>query len=220
MKITPFGVAVIDGDSHLSRWIEENGKLDVDGTAHELAARFIKPGDVVVDAGACLGDHTIVYLNAVGPAGQVHAFEPNPPAFECLSRNCPKAVLHNLGLGRCESTGTMDMQDHHNVGAAILRNWPGEIRVTALDSFQLMRLNFLKLDVEGMEFEALCGAIETLARCRPVIMSEVNRPLLAQFGCSAEKLFDFMDRLRYRVEPRDPNYGLNDSHTEVLFIPK
>ena len=208
---------MIEGDTHLSKWIEEQGKLDVDGSAHAVAKRFIKTGDVVVDGGACLGDHTKVYLDAVGPTGIVHAFEPNPAAFECLQLNCPKAVLHQEALG--SASGWRGILLDPNVGATSLTKGYGNVKVALLDDYKLPRLNFFKLDVEGMEFEALCGSWVTLVRCQPVVMVEFNRPLLEKFGSSPEEISDFMFGLDYRMELLDPNYGLDIPHTDVLFLP-
>jgi len=227
VKITPFGVAVVNGDSHLSRWIEAQCKLDVDGSAHEVAAAFIKPGDVVIDAGACLGDHTVVYLNSVGPTGTVHAFEPNPIAFECLAHNCPTAVLHKEALGEKPWRGDISMGQteedppHENLGAACVVPVPGGIiRVVPLDSFELPRVNFMKLDVEGMEFEALKGAINTIFRCRPIIMAEFNFPMLKQRRIAPDDIIGFMSNLGYNWRLRDANNGFDKIHTDILFLPK
>ena len=58
---TKEGIHVLKNDSHLSRWIEEHGRLDI--AAHEISffAKYIPQGGVMVDAGACLGDHTETY---------------------------------------------------------------------------------------------------------------------------------------------------------------
>lgn len=226
MKITPFGVAVVNGDSHLSTWVEAHGRLDVDGSAHEVA-EFIKEGDVVIDAGACLGDHTIVYLGKVGKTGTVHAFEPNPVAFECLAYNCPTAVLHKEALGEKFWRGdismgqTEDAPAHDNLGAACVVQVPGGIvRVIPLDSLKFPRVNFIKLDIEGMEFDALKGARDTILRCKPVIMAEFNIAMMKQRGATPMDICDFMRDLGYNWKFRDPKRGFDEIHTDVLFIPK
>lgn len=216
MKLTSNGIAIIEGDSHLSKWILEQGRLDVDGSARELSQRFIRPGDSVVDGGACLGDHTCVYLESVGDTGKVIAFEPNPVAFECLVHNCPKADHRNVALGRMKGTGNMAMvEDNH--GAAQVSVSDGPVTIVPLDSFYIPKLTFIKLDIEGMELEALNGAVNTLRIMKPVVVAELNPPLLIKNGATAEDVILFMKSLGYRWEFRDKNYGFDQVHTDVIF---
>lgn len=230
MTITDFGVAIVNGDSHLSKWVLEKRRLDVDGSAYELADRYIKEGDVVVDGGACIGDHTTVYLDKVGYKGTVHAFEPNPAAFECLTHNCPYASLYNMALGREGSRGKIhmgsngDAPDHSNIGAAQVRfEDRGQVQIFPLDQMHLWepsnKVSFIKLDIEGMELDALLGARKTLEVCRPVVMVEINPRLIRERGADPDGVFRFMKYMDYRFELRDPRYGLNEEHTDVVFLP-
>lgn len=220
MIITDFGIAIVDGDSHLSKWILEQRKLDVDGSAHEMARRFIKDGDVALDGGALLGDHTIVYLKAVGDSGTVLAFEPNPIALECLKYNCPEAVIYPFALGEREESGNISMGSMENKNLGSAQVYPvGPVRVMTLDGFNFQRLNFMKLDIEGMELAALRGGEETLRRCRPVVMAEINHGVLAKRGINPDEIFQFMKSLGYSWELRDSRYGLDQPQTDVLFIP-
>jgi len=88
---TPEGWWVMKHDTHFSRWVEQARRLDHDQPVLQKLAPYIKPGSTVYDLGAALGDHTIFYLNLVGPQGIVVAIEPHPVQFECLKRNCPRA---------------------------------------------------------------------------------------------------------------------------------
>jgi len=49
--------------------------------------KAVRPGDVVIDAGANIGYYTVLASKLVGPTGRVYAFEPDPTAFEILQRN-------------------------------------------------------------------------------------------------------------------------------------
>jgi predicted methyltransferase len=49
--------------------------------------RYLRPGDVVIDAGANIGTYTLLAATCVGPTGQVIAFEPAPVAFARLREN-------------------------------------------------------------------------------------------------------------------------------------
>jgi tRNA G37 N-methylase Trm5 len=78
---------VIASDTHIGRWIEETGRLDHDQYLLPKIVPLIPEGGTVVDAGALYGDHTLAYAKAVGPYGEVFAFEPNPQSYTCLKKN-------------------------------------------------------------------------------------------------------------------------------------
>lgn len=222
MKILPTGIAVIEGDTHLSAWVEQTGRLDHDQSTLPVILPLIKPGDVVVDAGANIGSHTIAYINAVGDKGIVLAFEPNPPAFECLMHNCPQANNYRLGLS--DSLGFFDVVPNVNAGATHLgqASIDGNAAQTIrLDSFELPRLNFFKLDIEGFELLALRGARETIQRCRPIIMCELNVGALARQGHDKTGIMTFLlGEMGYiMVKPVFPNESMDAEQIDVLFFP-
>ena len=202
MKITSKGIAVLEHnkDMLLSRWVEDQGRLCVEQSVFEHYLPLIKEGDVVVDGGAALGDHTCAYLQKVGTTGTVHAFEPNPDMFECLQYNCPTALLHNCGLSDRLSEMYLDA-NALNAGASFLKNVQGKnervVTTIALDSLVLPRLDFLKMDIEGMELFALRGAQETILRCKPIIVMEINEPCLSRYNVTSNDIKLFLNKLCY-----------------------
>lgn len=80
-------IAVIEGDTHIARWIEEGQRIDHDPMVDGAICPLIPIGGTVIDGGANIGTHTVPYAARVGLMGFVHAFEPNPAAFECLRHN-------------------------------------------------------------------------------------------------------------------------------------
>jgi FkbM family methyltransferase len=197
MIITSEGFAVLDDDSHISRWVEMEKRLDHDQNTLPTLLTLIHPGDTVVDVGAFIGDHTIAYLKAVGPDGHVYAFEPNPKAFECLEKNCPGALRHNIALGDRERK--VEMAKDHNAGAAFTMPAGGEEwqACVTLDSYDLLRLNFLKVDVEGDECKVLLGGWSTIMRCRPIIFIEVADGHLRRQGFSRDWILGMLQGLGY-----------------------
>lgn len=225
MIVTDFGVAVVEGDSHLSKWIIEQSRLDVQDLYCRLFQKYIPEGGVVVDAGACLGDHTLSYSRMVGANGTVHAFEPNPVAFECLRfnfRNSHNVRLYNAGLGRTFSMMSMEPSETQsdNLGACRMVSHPGLIPVRPLDRLNLMGLNFMKIDVEGMELDVLIGAERTIRKFRPVMLIEVNRPVLDLRQISTWQIFHFLEDLDYNVMPSESHLSLELDNVDVLAIPK
>lgn len=229
MKITFFGVAVVEGDTHLSKWVEELRTLEVAEGFCRKFAKYIPDGGVVIDVGACLGDHTATYARMVGEKGRVWAFEPNRIAFECLEYNMMRFKnVHTMqwALGD-RSFGGFTIQDT-NLGAsqvAYSTTTGGDgTRVEELDHFddvmELTRLDFIKIDAEGWEPRILRGAEQTLRRFRPVVLCEINRPILEKNGSSAEEIFAFMAGLGYTVQAAEPENPITLPQVDVLFLPK
>ena len=208
---TKEGVWVLKEDSHLSRWIEEHGRLDIaDGEIAQFA-KYIPKGGVVIDAGASLGDHTATYAKLVGPSGKVFAFEPNPGLFACLWRNMEEfrwVTPLNYALGSLNTK--VDFHREHNAGASYVSPGSGidpdiMVDVTTLDSLDLpiSRCDFIHLDAEGYEPFILDGAREFLRKFTPVMLIEVCHSHLQRQAMNESSLMLLLDSLHYRVEEID-----------------
>jgi FkbM family methyltransferase len=160
----------------------------------QFVRRFLKLSHVVVDAGANLGTFTVPFAKAVGPYGKVISFEPQPVIFDCLQNTVALNKLENVQLHRAclgNAPGNVEIfepdysQPANFSGVSFADEGPGDVQysqkkisapVLTLDSvLQNQRLDFLKIDVEGMELEVLQGAQEALKKHQPVIYLENNR---------------------------------------------
>jgi FkbM family methyltransferase len=126
----------------------------------------VEAGDIVVDCGAFIGGFS---LSASRIAGQVHAFEPESKNFKCLQRNF--AGVHNVILneaGLYTHTGFMSLNiSESGVEHSLLTPDDGvavsveEIQVIALRDYvhakKLPRLDFVKIEAEGVELEVFDG---------------------------------------------------------------
>lgn len=216
MKLSSAGFAILEHDTHISRWVEESGRLDHDRYALPIILEHISPGDVVVDAGAFIGDHTFAYCDAVGEFGTVHAFEPNPEAYECLTYNCPSARTYNVGLSN-KKTKVNYAKDPNAGASRIVADSEDTLAVSTitLDSLKLPRLDFFKLDIEGYELYALKGALHTLRRTRPKLWIEINCGALAQNSCTPSDVTDLLESLGYSCTPY-PEVG---EQYDILCVP-
>lgn len=175
---------IIDGDLVVSEAIRRYGEWA--GLEIELISRLVTDGDVVADVGAFIGTHARAFSNFVGAAGLVYAFEPRREVFEILLENCQRASYQNIapinrGLGSRRVTfvrgddvpltnaGAFSLYQHPSAGGAV-----GEIKLTSLDDMGFTRLDFIKIDVEGMEREVLDGGVRTMRQLRPIVHAEVN----------------------------------------------
>jgi FkbM family methyltransferase len=219
LKIVQNDIAVIDGDTHLSKWIVEQGKLDIDGEVNRICDEFVRDGDICIDAGASLGDTTKAFLKRVGLSGMVYAFEPNPETFQCLAYNCPEAVCRCMALGK-ESAKRMIYPALENIGATwVSPQQPGNTTVVSLDDFRIPRLKVLKMDVEGMEPEIIAGARLTIMRCRPVIVAELNRGCLQRIGWTQQMLVDQIVAFGYEIHFFEPSHAIGQDQIDVYFTP-
>ena len=174
---------------HTDHWVGRS--LDLYGEWSEgeveLFRKVVKPGDVVIEAGANVGALTIPLAKIVGDAGQVHAFEPQQDNFDCLTRNT--SLLRNVTLWPRAlasrqyriSYAAVDLDKVCNLGSTELSTHRGTVpanshlTATIDELFPCTSVAFIKADVEGMELEILRGAEATIARCRPILYVEDDR---------------------------------------------
>ncbi len=225
MKITKDGIAVIENDTHISRWIEESGRLDHDQNVLPIILPYIPEGGIVVDAGSYLGDHTIAYLNKVGLKGIVLSFEPFQEAMECQIYNlkdysnivfCSMALGSKAGFVKTSCT-------NNNFGMTTVEESEEGIEVMRLDDcvlFQELKLDFLKIDCEGMEIDVLQGAKETIEKFKPVMFIEVNEHTLKAKGYTKNDLLQTIHDLGYTYRNVYEEQGLDDEQFDVLCFPK
>ena len=130
---------------------------EVDLLAHLLRLRRKHYGDGVyaVDCGANIGTVTVSLATECYGWGQVLAFEAQERIFYALAGN--------LALNNCLNARAMFAA----VGAT-----DGTLEVPRIDSLGLPRLDLLKVDVEGMEFDVLAGADATIRELHPVMLIE------------------------------------------------
>jgi len=200
MKIVHGNIAVIGGDTHISKWVEETGRLDHDQYALPIILEHIKSGDTVIDVGAFIGDHTIAYINKVGKDGHVYAFEPNKIAFDCLKHNCPSAAAFNVGLSDKEEFLSYELAPNAGAGR-IKESGQVKIQTMCLDSLAIKDVSFIKIDVEGFEMNVLKGAQETISKFKPSMWIEINETALAANNCSAEEIENYLSGIGYKTEP-------------------
>jgi FkbM family methyltransferase len=154
---------------------------------HELETwlPYLPKGGVIVDAGANIGAHTMPFAFVVGREGTVIAMEPQRMLHHMI---CGSLALNglrqvhaqNCALGFNERSVLVPSVDYgapgNFGGIALMDRTEGEVVLCrTLDSFELPRLDFLKIDVEGAELSVLQGGAQTIARCRPVMSVEADR---------------------------------------------
>lgn len=158
-------------------WIRQeiHQPSDINPHAYEHGSVLIRPGDVVVDAGACAGFFTWQALKK--GAGKVYAFEPHPALVDALqdtfSQECASGsvVVEPLALTNYSGTAGFNDGDQHVCEARIAPEGHHTVMTATLDDYvrtrQTERIDFIKMDIEGEEMNAVSGALETINRFKP-----------------------------------------------------
>jgi FkbM family methyltransferase len=162
----------------------------------ELRRRYFGDGVVAIDCGANIGVHTIEWARAMSGWGEVVAIEAQERVFYALAgnvalNNCfnARAILAAvsdkvgsmkvpvLDHTRPASFGSVELAQKGTtefVGQAVdySEQATKELPCLTLDSLALERVDLIKIDIEGMEREALAGGADILRRCKPIIITE------------------------------------------------
>lgn len=157
----------------------------------------IKKDWVCLDAGANIGYHSIL-MARLAAEGTVHSFEPTK-TFSMLENNVKHSRLDNLVLNRAA------LGSSGQGGGKIYRIWGARPesysgKWTTVDEYlksqATKRLDFLKVDVDGFDFEVLQGAKESISTFRPIVLVEINHALATR-NKTASDIFAFMLRQKY-----------------------
>ncbi|MCP9469256.1 MAG: FkbM family methyltransferase [Nitrospira sp.] len=185
---------------------------------HTEIIERLPPGGVLIDVGANVGYFSIVGAKAVGPGGKVYAFEPVDVIHSILCTNIALNGLSNVEayhLACFSSSGSMAIEQDWDSGKShlCLENATDSkvVSVTTVDAFvdqkKLARVDFIKIDAEGSDFEVLKGSRFTIEKFRPKIFIEVNH--LSRFGGSISDVRRFFEDCRYEVTDVKGNYSLD-----------
>ena len=169
-------------DQYIGRSLDLYGEYSESEAA--LFAQILRPGSIVIEAGANIGALSVPIARAVGPAGRVIAYEPQAALATLLVRNLADnglahAEVRRAALGAHPGTirvPPLDYQAGANFGGVALGGEAGDVvPVDTIDALALARLDFVKIDVEGMEIDVLAGGTATIRSRQPVLYVENDR---------------------------------------------
>jgi FkbM family methyltransferase len=146
----------------------------------------LRPGMHVLDIGANIGYYSMLSASLVGPSGSVTAIEPNPDSAKLLeasrrANSFDNVIVVQVAAGR--ELGLLAL--HGSYGNVMTSAAPDDaaalINSTTVPTFRVddlvprnKNIGFVKIDVEGAEYNALLGASELIKRCHPTIVSEFS----------------------------------------------
>jgi FkbM family methyltransferase len=181
---------------------------------------YLRAGLRVVDIGANIGYFTMLSARLVGPTGHVLAVEPNPRNARSIeaSRRLNKfdnVTIAQVAAGR--ETGLLILNTSHSNGTTSplpddsARIFEAEtVPCIPLDKLvDELHIDFVKVDVEGAEYNALLGGETMIRRCRPFILSEFSPSMMPGIsGISGEDYLRWLIGLDYELAVIRPDGSL------------
>lgn len=175
-------------------------------------------GVVAIDCGANIGVHTIEWAQLMTGWGKVIAFEAQERIFYALAgnitlNNCFNAKAIWAAVGAEKGTINIPMPNYFipsSFGSLELRKKDSNefigqeidysdektqaIQLTSIDELNLDRLDFMKIDIEGMEIEALNGAQKSISKFKPILLIE-------RLKSNETEINQFLINLDYKLFP-------------------
>ncbi len=204
----------------------------IPGHEEHILSRFVpKEGEVVIDIGAHIGKYTILSSKFVGKAGKVVAIEADPDTFQILKRNIVLNNLTNvlpLNYAVFSTRTRIKLYDQSTASAKynslILTRTAqtekyAEVNADTLDSIlqinEINEVNWIKIDVEGAEFEVLKGATKTLSGKNIALLIEIHN---IEDPRHYDNIIDFLKHYDYEIAFEYRYQGSSESH--VIFRKK
>ena len=184
----------------------------------QLIEKYIDPKKDVLDVGANIGLHTVLFSKLINANKKVLAFEPTPNALKYLrnnlhNNNCDDKVIIYDGIatdsnGQFELNIIEGMEEYSAVSKINHPNVHGKksvaikVQGNTIDAVVAqydLNPGFIKIDTEGAEHFVFEGAKETINKYKPVIISELSDNLLKAQGFNCERIFENLKRIGYKI---------------------
>lgn len=186
----------------------------------DLIQQIIKPGMTVVDVGASIGYHTLLFAAAVGPKGRVFAFEPDATSYSLLEKNVRLNGYKNVVTAQKAVMDRADVVHLHlsqeNLGDHRVA-YSGEGRqsvivdAVCLDDFleSAGSIDFVKIDVQGVEPRVLKG-MERIIKENPglTLLIEFSLGTLLEAGEDPRTFFNELCKFGYQIIELDDLEGV------------
>jgi FkbM family methyltransferase len=190
----------------------------------------LRPGDTFVDIGANIGYYAVLAGKLVGPQGRIVAVEPFPKTLESLVANVKANGLTNVrfvaeAVSDIESTVPLFEAPVHNVGANSIVAIPhfraiGTVAARPIAAIlradEIQRARVVKIDVEGVEVEAVHGLLPALRDIRndcELVIEVGGAPPPARDALTAfRQIYDALATLGFRC------YRLTNSYAPQSYL--
>lgn len=179
----------------------------------------LHPGDVFLDVGANCGAVTLVAASAIAN-GKIYAFEPGNTVRSRLQANIDlnpqlKSVVQVVPFGLGLKTGKLLYYEDENYrgNGALFDSLGIPVDVISLNEWmsceQIDRLDVIKIDVEGMEYDVMLGGKLMLEKYHPIIYFETLPIFFDNKPYTIQTIYEFLVSLDYRIiSPTKPHHEI------------
>jgi len=186
-------------------WIFEKEVID-------LAAKYIKKGDTVLDVGANFGQMSILFSNMVGENGKVHSFDADDWVYEIFNKNIEAnnktgkiiphfGAVHNIA-GETLIFPDQDFEEYGAYGAYGIdynATKGREVKTITIDSLNIQEpISFIKIDIQGGDLQAMQGAINTIKKNQMPILFEYEYHFEEKYNMCFQDYVDFVQSINYK----------------------
>jgi FkbM family methyltransferase len=191
-------------------------KKDFETKVKNAFIENIKKGDTVIDVGANIGEFSLLASKIVGHGGRVFAIEPLPEICQKLKNNFLLNNFNNYNilknaLGKeVDKVNIYKKSDSGNIGfiesvvdGKNLVKTNDIIEVETLDNVilknQIKKVNMLKIDVEGFEYDVFLGGRKSLDKIENIIC-EIHTKYLHKKGIDESKIFSILEKNKFKIK--------------------
>jgi FkbM family methyltransferase len=200
-----------NGDDHVRTQIQHG--VVFDEHVIRVIKHFAKPDTCLVDGGANYGQMSTMLSTEFA---HVHSIEASPYVSWFLKKTAaefPNITVHEAALWHTsgerikmfEPDGSADGRFFSGMGIAGPHETRGHLPTVNVTSMTIDDIDFqqpvsvIKLDIQGPELMALRGAVQTIARYRPMIIWEYEQPYEAIFGFTHADCAAFFESIDYEL---------------------
>lgn len=200
----------------------------------EALYSMIKPGMIIFDIGANIGETAMMFSRMTGPSGHVYAFEPDPSTFRHLQKHlewnqCTNVTAVPMALSDKEGQMFIENNPHNTAGNRLSETTGVATTVSTLNHYvasgTFQKIDLLKIDVEGFEMKVLSGAGDTLNKYKPRLFVEAVDAFLQLQQSSTKELVKQLQSHHYRLinaydqSVVQPEMNFADTHFDIIAEP-
>ncbi len=183
-------------DTHFDRWMlnGEYQQKQRDALFEYMEER--RPIEYIADVGAHVGLWSRPMLRRANTK-YIWAFEPNNSVRECYVLNMggfENYSIYPVALGHKNTKGFLNVETDNSGNTNVHPTRSGDTEIRTLDSYNFENLDYIKVDVEGFEYNFLQGAVKTLNRCKPFVHLEMKSKNMRN---SKDEFYRFMKNIGY-----------------------